>query len=92
MDSNRNSNTAPNEIRLFDDFMIIGPTQNDFEEEVLEPITQYSFTHTLPEVEKCPRRKVIKNFCFPDDIKIQQVHSWEQVENQVIYQNGRDKI
>ena len=79
------SNVGPHEIRLFDDFMIIGQSQTDFEEEVVEPMTHYSYTHTLAEVEKCPRRKVIKNFCFPDDIKMQQIHTYEEVENLVIY-------
>ena len=53
--------------------MIIGPEKDEeisVSTEPLEPSSLYSFTHTLKEIEKCPRRKVIKNFCFPDDVKI----------------------
>lgn len=49
--------------------MIIGAGKDEEIEALLEPNSLYSFTHTAAEIEKCPRRKVIKNFCFPDDIK-----------------------
>jgi hypothetical protein len=83
--------TSPNEIRLFDDFMIIGADAITVGETVVEPATLYSFTHKLADVEKCPRRKVVKNFCFPDDIKLKEVTSMDEVE-EIKSQNGTPYI
>jgi len=38
--------------------------------ENIQPQSLFSFTHELDEIDRCPRRKVIKNFCFPDDVRL----------------------
>lgn len=37
--------------------------------EAVEPKSKFSLTHTMEEIKKCPRRKVLKDFCFPDGIR-----------------------
>ena len=58
-----------------DDFMVLGT--NDINP---EPQSLYSFTHTPQEILKCPRRKVIKSFCFPNDLSSVNLSSLEQLE------------
>lgn len=43
----------------------------------IEPQNLYSQTHSILEINKCQRRKVIKNFCFPDDVRLAQVNDFE---------------
>ena len=45
-----------------------------------EPQSLYSYTHNPQEILKCPRRKVIKRFCFPNDLSFVNLSSLEQLE------------
>lgn len=53
----------------------------------IEPQNLYSQTHSILEINKCQRRKVIKNFCFPDDVRLAQVNDFEQVNQYVLQQH-----
>lgn len=43
----------------------------------IEPQNLYSQTHSILEINKCPRRKVIKNFCFPEYVRLAQVSDFD---------------
>jgi hypothetical protein len=49
--------------------------------ESIEPSSIYSYTHSIQNIETCPRRKVIKNFCLPDDVRVLRVNNYNQIQN-----------
>jgi len=55
--------------------------------EPVEAQNIFSTTHDLRDIDKCPRRKVIKNFCFPDDVKVSRISSFEQARTLVLEQH-----
>jgi len=46
----------------------LSPTGLSLFKEDVEAENILSFTHSLAEIESCPRRKVLKSFCFPNDL------------------------
>lgn len=42
-----------------------------------EPESLWSFTENKEEIEKCPRRRVVRDFCFPEGVRVASVTSMQ---------------
>jgi len=60
--------------------------------EPIEPESLWSFTDSKEDIEKCPRRRVVRNFCFPEGVKVAQVVSMDQLQSVILQQFGMSNV
>lgn len=73
---------------MFEEFFIIGVDQNDVNEidwtkstsQYVTPKTLYMYSNQSEEV--CERRRVVKDFCFPDGVEVRKVKSKGETLNE----------